>query len=167
MERAYELVPRKWPFTSGIEAVKDVLAFTFLRRDWVGVSWLAFLLLLSSACSLTSFILALFFLLMRIEDPHPPLRKNSIVRSSSVSIQDRRLKARERKEFSFTRDWFWFNCSQFCPVSCKKFELWYSMHQLCKLLYLIKWYSLMHSQNRSKGCFTSCEADSRTRKEER
>lgn len=37
MESAYELVPRKRPFTSGIEAVKDVLAFAFFRRDWVGV----------------------------------------------------------------------------------------------------------------------------------
>lgn len=37
MESAYELVPRKRPFTSGIEAVKDVLAFPFFRRDWVGV----------------------------------------------------------------------------------------------------------------------------------
>ena len=37
MESAYELDPRKRPFTSGIEAVKDVLAFPFFRRDWVGV----------------------------------------------------------------------------------------------------------------------------------
>jgi len=27
----------KRPFTSRIEAVKDVLAFPFFRRDWVGV----------------------------------------------------------------------------------------------------------------------------------